>query len=100
MTAGALRRNTLLAAAAMGLLLADPTFAIGEGQYPDRPIKIIVPFAAGGAVDTMARIVADKLTSEWKQPVVVENRTGASGNVGAEASRKPSRTAIRFSFRP
>jgi len=88
MTAGAFRRNTLLAAAGMGLLLAAPTTAIGESQYPDRPIKIIVPFAAGGAVDTMARIVADKLTSEWKQPVVVENRAGASGNVGAEAVAK------------
>jgi tripartite-type tricarboxylate transporter receptor subunit TctC len=81
----ALRRGALCAAAGIGLLLAAPTTVIGESQYPDRPIKIIVPFAAGGAVDAMARIVADRLTSEWKQPVVVDNRVGASGNVGAEA---------------
>jgi tripartite-type tricarboxylate transporter receptor subunit TctC len=85
MIACVLRREALCAAAGMGLLLVAPTTAIGESQYPDRPLKIIVPFAAGGAVDTMARIVADKLTSEWKQPVVVDNRVGASGNVGAEA---------------
>jgi tripartite-type tricarboxylate transporter receptor subunit TctC len=88
MTASALRREVLCAVAGMGLLLAAPTSAIGERQYPDRSIKIIVPFAAGGAVDAMARIVADKLTSEWKQPVIVENRVGASGNVGAEAVAK------------
>ena len=61
---------------------------MGQGQYPDRPIKIIVPFAAGGAVDTMARIVGDKLASAWNQPVVIENRAGASGSVGAEAVAK------------
>src|SRR5689334_13656846 len=71
-----LRREALLAAAGIGFLLAAPAAAIGASQYPDGPIKIIVPFAAGGAVDTMARIVADKLTSEWKQPVIVANRVG------------------------
>ena len=55
----------LLVTTSIGLLLATPATTIGQPQYPDRPIKIIVPFAAGGAVDTMARIVADKLTSEW-----------------------------------
>lgn len=82
------RRVTFLAAAGFGLLAAHPHSAIGQDKYPERPIKIVVPFAAGGAVDTMARIVADKLTLEWKQPVVVENRAGASGNVGAEAVAK------------
>jgi tripartite-type tricarboxylate transporter receptor subunit TctC len=88
MPAYMVRREALLAAAGIGLLLAAPAAVFAESQYPDRPIKIIVPFAAGGAVDTMARIVADKLTSEWKQPVIVENRVGASGNVGAEAVAK------------
>ena len=88
MTAGVLRRETLFAAAGVGLLLATSTSAMGQGQFPDRPIKIIVPFAAGGAVDTMARIVGDKLASAWNQPVVIENRAGASGSVGAEAVAK------------
>jgi tripartite-type tricarboxylate transporter receptor subunit TctC len=88
MTGCTLRRKAWCVVAGMGLLLAAPTTTIAESLYPDRPIKIIVPFAAGGAVDTMARIVADRLTSEWKQPVVVENRAGASGNVGAEAVAK------------
>jgi len=54
MPAYMLRREALLAAAGIGFLLAAPAAAIGASQYPDRPIKIIVPFAAGGAVDTMA----------------------------------------------
>ena len=70
------------------MLVSETTTAIGQGQYPDRPIKIIVPFAAGGAVDTMARIVGEKLASTWNQPVVIENRAGASGSVGAEAVAK------------
>jgi tripartite-type tricarboxylate transporter receptor subunit TctC len=70
--------------ASIGLLLLPTTSAIGQGQYPDRSIRIIVPFAAGGAVDVMARIIGEKLASTWGQPVIVENRVGASGNVGAE----------------
>ena len=64
----------MFAIAGVGLLVSETTTAIGQGQYPDRPIKIIVPFAAGGAVNTMARIVGEKLASTWNQPVVIENR--------------------------
>jgi tripartite-type tricarboxylate transporter receptor subunit TctC len=52
--------------------------------YPSRPIRVIVPFPAGGAADALPRIVAEKLTSRWGQPVIVENRVGASGSIGAE----------------
>ena len=52
--------------------------------YPSRPIKIIAPFAAGGLADVLARSVADRLAKSMGQPVVVENRTGAGGNVGAD----------------
>ena len=53
-------------------------------QYPSRPVKLIVPYPAGGTADAMARIVADSLSRKWDQPVVVENRAGASGNLAAE----------------
>ena len=54
------------------------------GDYPDRAVKIIVPFPAGGTADAVPRIVGDWLSRKWSQPVVIENRTGAAGNIGAE----------------
>ena len=56
--------------------------------YPQKPIRIIVPFPAGGIADTFARSIGQKLNEAWSQPVVVENRTGAGGNIGAEAVAK------------
>src|SRR3954447_21103739 len=52
--------------------------------YPTRTVKIIVPFPAGGTADAVPRLVADWLSRKWGQPVVIENRTGAAGNIGAE----------------
>ena len=52
--------------------------------YPDRTVRIIVPFPAGGTADVLPRAVADWLSRKWGQPVVIENRTGAAGNIGAE----------------
>ena len=57
-------------------------------NFPNRPIRIVVPFAAGGAVDTVGRIVAAKMSEHLGQPVIVENRTGAGGNIGADAVAK------------
>jgi tripartite-type tricarboxylate transporter receptor subunit TctC len=56
----------------------------GAEDYPDRPVKIVVPFAAGGTADAVPRFVGDWLSRKWGQPVVIENRTGAAGNIGAE----------------
>jgi tripartite-type tricarboxylate transporter receptor subunit TctC len=53
-------------------------------DYPDRAVKIVVPFPAGGTADAVPRIVGDWLSRKWGQPVVIENRTGAAGNIGAE----------------
>src|SRR6476659_11366749 len=53
-------------------------------DYPDHVVKIIVPFPAGGTADAVPRIVADWLSRKWNQPVVIENRTGAAGNIGSE----------------
>jgi tripartite-type tricarboxylate transporter receptor subunit TctC len=71
-------------ALAIGAVLALP--AIGAAQdYPNRTVKIIVGFPAGGTADAMPRIVADWLSRKWGQAVVIENRTGAAGNIGAES---------------
>src|SRR5215468_3649551 len=53
--------------------------------WPDRPVKIVVPFPAGGTADAVPRIVAEWLSRKWGQPVIIDNRTGAAGNIGAEA---------------
>ena len=70
-----------LAALALGCATASPALA----QYPDRPVKIVVPVAAGGGTDFTARVIAEKLGTALGQPVIVENRPGASGNVGVQA---------------
>jgi tripartite-type tricarboxylate transporter receptor subunit TctC len=75
--------------AAIGLVLClaawdgfeSPARADG---YPDRAVKIIVPFPAGGTADAVPRLVGEWLSRKWGQPVVIENRTGAAGNIGAE----------------
>lgn len=72
-----------------GKLLLATAIAAGfageaAAQYPDRPVRLVVPFTAGGSPDTTARRVAQRLTQELKQQFVVENRPGAAGNIGAE----------------
>jgi tripartite-type tricarboxylate transporter receptor subunit TctC len=60
-------------------------FSVGYAQpYPSKPIRIIVPYAAGGTSDILARQIGPKLTDAWSQPVIVENKPGANGNVGAD----------------
>src|SRR4249919_3794410 len=70
---------TLLTAVAL------PAFAQG---YPTKPIHVIVPYAAGGTSDILARQIGPKLSETWGQPVVVENKPGANGNVGADLVAK------------
>ena len=81
------RRHLMGALAASPWLGALPAAAQATG-YPDRPIKIVVPLPPGSPPDVLARLVADGLSRSWKQPVVVENRPGAGGNIGLDAVAK------------
>ncbi|MEI6301652.1 MAG: tripartite tricarboxylate transporter substrate binding protein, partial [Betaproteobacteria bacterium] len=76
-----------LCALALTLSAAIPTGALAQA-YPSRPIKIIVPFPAGGTTDIIARLVAQRMTETMGQPVLVENRAGAGGSIGADAVAK------------
>src|SRR5687767_15965854 len=58
--------------------------AVAAQPYPGKPIRIIVPYAAGGTSDILARQIGPKLTDAWGQPIIVENKPGANGNVGAD----------------
>jgi tripartite-type tricarboxylate transporter receptor subunit TctC len=73
-----------LACAALASLAMSAAQAQSDDRYPAQPVKIVVPFPAGGGNDATTRIIAEKLQQRFGQPVVVENRTGAGGNVGAE----------------
>jgi len=70
------------------LALAIAPLAHAQDDYPNRTVRIIVPFAPGGSTDVVARILADKLGTEMKQGFIVENKPGAGGNIGADAVAK------------
>ncbi len=78
------RLATLFCSILFAALLA-PTHAPAQ-KFPDHPVKFIVPFPGGGINDVLARIVGDRLSARWGQPIVVENRTGAGGNIGADVA--------------
>ena len=85
------RRRLARGCIGAGLALAAILAALPQADaqdYPSRPVKIIVPFPAGGTADVMPRVIGEWLSRKWGQPVVVENRTGAAGNIGAEAVAK------------
>jgi tripartite-type tricarboxylate transporter receptor subunit TctC len=80
-------RSITCAALAICALVALPVAAAAQ-TFPNRTVRIIVPFPAGGTADAMPRIVADFLSRKWGQAVIIENKSGAGGNVGAEAAFK------------
>jgi len=80
-----MRRLTLALTVVLTALAASSALA---QNYPNRPIRLIVPFAAGGAVDVLARLIGAKLSDQLNQPVIIENRPGAGGTLGADAVAK------------
>ncbi len=82
------RRQLLLASAATLVLGALPVASALAQAFPAKPVRLVVPFPPGGPVDTVARTVAPKLSEAWGQPVVVDNRAGAGGSVGADHAAK------------
>jgi tripartite-type tricarboxylate transporter receptor subunit TctC len=80
--------NRLLSRFFIAAMLGLVPLASFAQAWPSKPVKIVVPFAAGGATDVVARLLAIKLTETWGQTVLIENRTGAGGNIGADAVAK------------
>ncbi len=77
--------RAMLAAVALGTL---GSAALAQGAYPNKPVKIVVAFTAGGPTDVVARLIGQKLTDKWGQQVVVENKPGAAGLLGSEQVAK------------
>ena len=79
-------------ACAVGAMIAAALLAANAGasaqSYPERPVRVLIAFPAGGTIDTLGRVIAQKLTEAWGQNVVIENRPGAGGNIGAAAAAK------------
>ena len=79
-------------ACALGAMIAAALLAANAGasaqSYPERPVRVLIAFPAGGTIDTLGRIIAQKLTEAWGQNVVIENRPGGGGNIGAAAAAK------------
>jgi tripartite-type tricarboxylate transporter receptor subunit TctC len=82
------KRTSTMRRAVLAAMLCAAAPAIAQSTYPTRPIKLIAPFPPGGSSDVLARLLAQKLTETLGQPVAVENRPGAGGNIGHEIAAK------------
>lgn len=82
------RRELLQAAAALSALAALPAGRAAAAGWPDKPVRIVVPYPAGGSTDVLTRIIAEELKTKFGQPFVIDNRAGAGGNIGIDAVAK------------
>ena len=93
------RRQWLQAAAAVaGGLLVLPALAQGEAAWPSRPVRVIVPFPASGATDLVARVIAQRISQELGQQLVIDNRPGAGGTIGAAEAAKAAADGYTLLF--
>ncbi len=84
-------RRALLACAALGMAATQAPVWAQSGKFPDRPVKLIVTYPPGGSSDLMARVMGQKLSDIWGQPVIIESKPGAAGSIGMEfAARQPN----------
>lgn len=76
-------RSARLIAVVFGLCLASPQIAQSATDYPNKPVRLVVPFSAGGSLDILIRLLAQNVSNQWHQQILVENRSGADGDLGA-----------------
>lgn len=100
MTASTVSRRILLCATFAASLVATLPAAAQPADWPNKPLKLIVPFPPGGAADAVGRVVAEKLSEVLKQPVVVENKAGAGTAIAADAAAKAAPDGYTLSLAP
>lgn len=91
-----MRISRRTALAMIGLAATAAAHAQGANTFPSKPVKVIVPFTAGGPADSVTRFIAQRMSEAWGQPVIVENRVGAGGMIGAEAIAKSPADGYTF----
>ena len=91
------RRSALHRLLVVGLISTAP-LAMAQDAWPNKPVRMVVPFAPGGSTDVIARMLGQKLSLMWGQPVVIENRAGAGGNVGADVVAKAAADGYTLLF--
>jgi tripartite-type tricarboxylate transporter receptor subunit TctC len=74
--------------ATLAVLLSLVPAAVGQQNFPTKPVRLLIPYAAGGAVDILGRTLGDELSKRWGQPVIIENRTGAGGTIASQVVAK------------
>ncbi len=77
-------RKSICVFSMLVMLLVCGTAAIAQQNFPTKPVRLLIPYAAGGAVDILGRTLGDELSKRWGQPVIIENRTGAGGTIASQ----------------
>src|SRR5216684_3462965 len=89
-------KTTRMLGCMIAMLLAGAALGAQAENYPSKPIRMIVPFSVGGTTDILARIIGQELTKAWGQQVIIDNRPGAGGNIGADLVAKSVKELIEY----